>query len=111
MFSFKNRTHRRGSSIQYLKRGKIQLIRGVTCSKEREGKEGHPVPGGDQSLLPTLSKFLLGSDSFFQPVLSSGDYIHNVTSISSPELGPALVQSGSQRQACYQSPWSLAARA
>ena len=43
-FSFENRIHRRGSPIQNLKRGKIQLIRGVTCLKECKGKEGHPVP-------------------------------------------------------------------
>ena len=32
-FSLENRTHRRGSSIQNLKRGKIQLLRGVVRPK------------------------------------------------------------------------------
>ena len=36
--SLENRTHRRGSSIQNFKRGKIQLIRGIRRLKECEGK-------------------------------------------------------------------------
>ena len=50
----------------------------------RKSMKGRRVTSPRQSLLPTLSKFLLGSDSFSQPVLSSGNYIHNVTSIFVP---------------------------
>ena len=77
------------------------------CSEESEGKESHPVP---TSLDCQFCQSVLKSDSFFLPVLSSGDFIRNVVSIWSPELRPVPEQFDSQKQVHYQSQWLLAAQ-